>query len=129
MDIYIYSYNIGSFIPYVYTPGLSRNDYFPDRFLTGLHRFPAPRSCSLSPGFSRNVGITLTGLQPRLPGSPMVKSHIYIYIYICSCRVLRDLGIAPTGLLTGLLKLARNALLFQRIHQNAPLLQISHFHR
>ena len=32
--------------------------------------------------FRLHVGITLTGLQPRLPGSPMVKSHIYIYIYV-----------------------------------------------
>ena len=105
----------------------------PGRFITGpvipgLHSFPAPRGCSLSPGFSRNVGITLTGLQPRLPGSPMVKSHIYtMYIYICSCRVLPEF--APNGLITGLIRLSRNALFIQRIHHNAPLLHIPDFHR
>ena len=71
-----------------------------------LHRFPAPRGCSLSPGFSYGQ-----------------KSYIYIYIW--SRLVLPDLGIAPTGLLTGLIRLSRNALLFPRIHQNAPFLLIS----
>ena len=47
------------------------------------------------------------------------------YIYIWSRRVLPDFGGAPTGLLTGLLRLSRTALLFQRIHQNVSLLHIS----
>ena len=76
--------------------------------------------------------LTLTGVLPEISVSPnsgvnrdyrdLLWSKV---IYIWSRRVLPDFGVAPTRLLTGLIRLSRTALLFQWIHQNAPLLHTS----
>ena len=68
----------------VYTPGFSRSDYFPGRFLPGP---VIPQTKQISPnlgathshrGSPGNIGISQAGFQPRLTGSPkLVKGHIY----------------------------------------------------
>ena len=76
--------------------------------------------------------LTLTGVLPKCRYHPNWASteitgiaYGLKFISIWSCRVLPDSGTVPTGLPLGIIRLSRTALLFQRIHQNTPLLHIS----